>query len=430
MAGFSDRLKHAFDVFRDRDPDVYVHKDLGSSYYRNPDKPFFTMGSERTIITSIYTRIGIDVASVNMQHVRLDENDRFLEEIDSGLDRCLAIEANIDQSGRQFIQDVVLSMLDEGYVAIVPVDTDINIDNSNSFDILSMRTGKIVEWYPKHVKLRVYNENIGQKQDIVMPKDKVAIVENPLYSVMNAPNSTLRRLIHKLALLDAVDEMTASGKLDMIIQLPYVIKTEARQREAEKRRRNIEDQLSGNNKYGIAYIDGTEKVTQLNRTLDNNLMSQIEYLHKMLYAQLGITEEVMNGTANEATMLNYWNRVVEPILAALSDAMKRTFLTKTARSQRQTIMYFRDPFKLAPISQIAEIADKFTRNEILSSNEVRGIIGFKPSPEPNADALRNKNIAPSEEQLAAEGGLSLTNPSADPTSPSLPGGNLANPDQY
>lgn len=430
MAGFSDRLKHAFDVFRDRDPDVYVHKDLGSSYYRNPDKPFFTMGSERTIITSIYTRIGIDVASVNMQHVRLDENDRFLEEIDSGLDRCLAVEANIDQSGRQFIQDVVLSMLDEGYVAIVPVDTDINIDNSNSFDILSMRTGKIVEWYPKHVKLRVYNENIGQKQDIVMPKDKVAIVENPLYSVMNAPNSTLRRLIHKLALLDAVDEMTASGKLDMIIQLPYVIKTEARQREAEKRRRNIEDQLSGNNKYGIAYIDGTEKVTQLNRTLDNNLMSQIEYLHKMLYAQLGITEEVMNGTANEATMLNYWNRVVEPILAALSDAMKRTFLTKTARSQRQTIMYFRDPFKLAPISQIAEIADKFTRNEILSSNEVRGIIGFKPSPEPNADALRNKNIAPSEEQLAAEGGLSLTDPSADPTSPSLPGGNLADPDQY
>lgn len=392
MGNFTDRLKHAWNAFHGKQPLGFPYQNLGSSYGVRPDRPYLRLGGERTIIASIYNRIAVDVAAINIQHVRLDQNDRFLEEIHSGLDECLTVQANIDQSGRQFIEDVVISMLDEGCVALVPVDTDINPLNTNAYDILSMRVGKIEQWFPEHVQVLVYNEKTGQKQEVVLPKSKVAIVENPLYTVMNSPNSTLRRLIHKLSLLDTVDEASSSGKLDMIIQLPYVIKTDARRAEAEKRRQQIEEQLSLS-KYGVAYADGTEKIVQLNRPLTNNLLDQIKYLQEQLYNQLGITEDVLKGTGDEKVMLNYYNRTIEPILGAIADAMKRSFLTKTARTQGQSIMYFRDPFRLVPVADIAEIADKFTRNEILSSNEVRGIIGFKPVQDSAADQLRNKNIA-------------------------------------
>lgn len=392
MGSFTDRLKHAWNAFQGKEPLGFPYQNLGSSYGVRPDRPYLRLGGERTIIAAIYNRIAVDVAAINIQHVRLDQNDRFLEEIHSGLDDCLTVQANIDQSGRQFIEDVVISMLDEGVVALVPVDTDINPLTTNGYDILSMRVGKIQQWFPEHVQVLVYNEKTGQKQEVILPKSKVAIVENPLYTVMNSPNSTLRRLVHKLSLLDTVDEASSSGKLDMIIQLPYVIKTDARRAEAEKRRRQVEEQLSSS-KYGVAYTDGTEKIVQLNRSLTNNLLDQIKYLQEQLYNQLGLTEDVLKGTGDEKVMLNYYNRTIEPILGAIADAMKRSFLTKTARTQGQSIMYFRDPFRLVPVADIAEIADKFTRNEILSSNEVRGIIGFKPVQDAAADQLRNKNIA-------------------------------------
>lgn len=384
------RLKHAWNAFFSRDPTAN-YQNMGIGYSYRPDRPKFIRGSERTIMNSVFNRIALDVAAVNIQHVRLDENGRFLSVIDSGLNRCLNLEANIDQTGRAFIQDVVMSMLDEGSVAIVPVDTTIDPTKTGSYDIDTMRTGKIIEWYPRHVKVRVYNDRTGQKEDLVLPKKTVAIIENPLFAVVNEPNSTGQRLIRKLALLDAVDEQASSGKLDLIIQLPYIIKTEARRQQAEQRRQDIEKQLSGS-RYGIAYTDGTEHITQLNRPLENNLLKQIEYLTDMLYSQLGITKEVMNGTADEKVMLNYNNRTVEPFVSAIVDAMKRTFLTKTARSQRQTIMFFSDPFKLVPIADLAELADKFTRNEIMTSNEFRQIIGMKPADDPKADQLRNSNL--------------------------------------
>lgn len=388
---FTSRLKHAWNAFFNKDPSDY-YKNVGISYTYRPDRPRLTRGNERSIVTSAYNRIALDASSVNIQHVRLDKNNRFLSVIDSGLNNCLTIEANIDQTGRAFIQDIVMSMLDEGCVAIVPVDTTFNPEITGSYDILSMRTGKILEWYPSHVKVRVYNEKTGRKEDIMLPKSTVCIVENPLYAVINEPNSTMQRLIRKLNLLDVVDEQSSSGKLDLIIQLPYIIKTEARRQQAEKRRQDIVDQLAGS-KYGIAYTDGTERITQLNRPVENNLMKQIEYLTSMLYSQLGITQSILDGTADDKTMLNYYNRTIEPILSAIVDEMKRKFLTKTARSQLQSISFFRDPFKLVPVNEISEIADKFTRNEIMSSNEIRQIIGMKPSDDPKADELRNKNLS-------------------------------------
>ena len=389
--GFIDRLQHAWNAFSNRDPTA-EYRNVGASYSTRPDRVRFTMGNERSIVTSVYNRIAMDVAAVAIKHVRLDENDRYVETIDSGLNTCLSIEANIDQTGRAFIQDAVMSLLDEGCVALVPVDTSIDPKVSGSYDIHSLRTAKIIEWYPDRVKLKVYNDKRGEKEEIILPKKMVGIVENPLYSVVNEPNSTMKRLIRKLVLLDAVDEQTSSGKLDLIIQLPYVIKTDARRKQAEDRRKDIEMQLTGS-KYGIAYTDGTERITQLNRPVDNNLMKQIEYLTSMLYSQLGITKEVMDGTADEKTMLNYHTRTIEPIISALVEEMKRKFLTKTARSQRQSIIFFRDPFKLVPVNDIAEIADKFTRNEILTSNEIRQIIGMKPSDDPKADKLINSNIS-------------------------------------
>lgn len=386
---FSSRLRHAWDVFRNREP-TYDYQDTGPSTSYRPDRTRLTGGNERSIVTSIFNRIALDVSSINVKHCRIDENGRFKEQINSGLDNCLNLEANIDQTGRAFMQDVVMSMLDEGCVAIVPTDTTLDPITTTSYDIQTMRTGKILEWYPNHVRVRVYNEKTGKQEDIKLPKSMVAIVENPLYAVINEPNSTMQRLMKKLVLLDAVDENTRSGKLDMIIQLPYVIKSDARKSQAEKRRKDIEEQLKG--PYGIAYIDGTEKVIQLNRPIENNLMTQIEYLTKLLYSQLGITEEILNGTANEQTMLNYNSRTIEPIVSAIVDEMKRKFLTKTARSQNQTIQFFRDPFRLVPVNDIAEIADKFTRNEILTSNEIRQIIGMKPSNDPKADKLVNSNL--------------------------------------
>lgn len=386
---FSSRLRHAWDVFRNREP-TYDYQDTGPSTSYRPDRTRLTGGNERSIVTSIFNRIALDVSSINVKHCRIDENGRFKEQINSGLDNCLNLEANIDQTGRAFMQDVVMSMLDEGCVAIVPTDTTLDPNTTTSYDIQTMRTGKILEWYPNHVRVRVYNEKTGKQEDIKLPKSMVAIVENPLYAVINEPNSTMQRLMKKLVLLDAVDENTRSGKLDMIIQLPYVIKSDARKSQAEKRRKDIEEQLKG--PYGIAYIDGTEKVVQLNRPIENNLMTQIEYLTKLLYSQLGITEEILNGTANEQTMLNYNSRTIEPIVSAIVDEMKRKFLTKTARSQNQTIQFFRDPFRLVPVNDIAEIADKFTRNEILTSNEIRQIIGMKPSNDPKADKLINSNL--------------------------------------
>lgn len=386
---FSSRLRHAWDVFRNREP-TYDYRDTGPASSSRPDRIRLSGGNERSIVTSIFNRIALDVSSINIKHCRIDENGRFKESINSSLDNCLNLEANIDQTGRAFMQDVVMSMLDEGCVAIVPTDTTLDPIKTTSYDIQTMRTGKILEWYPNHVRVRVYNEKTGKQEDIKLPKGMVAIVENPLYAVINEPNSTMQRLMKKLVLLDAVDENTRSGKLDMIIQLPYVIKSDARKSQAEKRRKDIEEQLKG--PYGIAYVDGTEKVIQLNRPIENNLMAQIEYLTKLLYSQLGITEEILNGTANEQTMLNYNSRTIEPIVSAIVDEMKRKFLTKTARSQNQTIQFFRDPFRLVPVNDIAEIADKFTRNEILTSNEIRQIIGMKPSNDPKADKLINSNL--------------------------------------
>ena len=387
---FTDRLQHAWNAFLNRDP-TYEFRDHGMISTYKPDRVRFTRGNERSIVTSVYNRIALDVSSIDINHAKLDENGRFKEVIQSGLNECLTLNANIDQTGKAFIQDVVMSMMDEGCVAIVPVDTTINPEVSGSFDIQSLRTGNIIEWRPEFVKVRLYNDRTGQKEDVLLPKKSVAIIENPLYAVINEPNSTMQRLIRKLNLLDVIDEQSGSGKLDLIIQLPYVIKSEARRQQAENRRKDIEMQLAGS-KYGIAYTDGTEKITQLNRPAENNLMKQIEYLTSMLYSQLGITQSVLDGTADERTMLNYYNRTIEPIISAIIDEMKRKFLTKTARTQNQSIVYFRNPFKLVPINELAEISDKFTRNEIATSNEIRQIIGWKPSDDPGADELRNKNL--------------------------------------
>ena len=400
---FLSRLKHAWNAFFNNKDPTPKYQDIGASYYYRPDRQRFTGGNERTIVTSVYNRIALDAAAVEIKHVRLDENGRYIETIDSGINRCLNEEANIDQTGRAFIQDVVMSMLDEGCVAIVPVDTTFNPNITNSYDVQSMRVGKILQWYPNHIQVRVYNEKTGNKEDIIVPKNIVGIIENPLYAVINEPNSTMQRLIRKLSLLDAVDEQSGSGKLDLIIQLPYTIKTEARRQQAEARRKEIEVQLT-NSKYGIAYTDGTERITQLNRPIENNLMKQIEYLTSMLYSQLGITQSILDGTADEKTMLNYYSRSIEPIISAIVDELKRKFLTRTARSQLQSFLFFRDPFKLVPITEIATIADTFTRNEILSSNEVRQLIGIKPSSDPKADQLRNSNLNQTEDDYYVDPG--------------------------
>lgn len=394
------KFKRAWNIFMNRDPTSYQATSyFGSSYGYRPDRIRMTRGHERSIVTAICNRIALDVSSISLVHARVDENGHFLEYIDDTLHQCLTVEANLDQTGRALRQDIVMSMLDEGCVAVVPVEADFDPDENSSYKIYSLRTGKILEWMPQHVRVRLYDERTGRFEEVVVAKKYTAIIENPLFAVMNEPNSTMQRLIRKLNILDAIDEQSGSGKLDLIIQLPYVIKSQARKEQAEQRRRDIEQQLSGS-KYGIAYTDGTEHITQLNRGVENNLMSQIEYLTKMLYSQLGITESVMDGTANEETMLNYHNRTVEPILAAIADEMTRTFLTKTARTQRQAISFFRDPFKLAPVSQIAEIADKFTRNEIMTKNEFRSIIGMRPSDDPRADELRNSNINQSDADQA------------------------------
>ena len=392
------RFKNAWNAFFSRDPTPIFDNSGTSSSYR-PDRYRPTRGNERSIITAINNRIAIDVAAIPIRHVRLDEDGGYLNTIDSGLNNCLNLEANLDQTGRAFIQDAVLSMLDEGCVALVPTVTDVNPDYTDSYDIYEIRTGKITEWYPKKVKVEVYNDNSGRKQQIIRPKRKVAIIENPMYSVMNEPNSTMQRLIRKLKLLDAVDEQSSSGKLDLIIQLPYVVKTETRRQQAENRRKEIEEQLTGS-KYGIAYTDGTERITQLNRAVENNLLKQVEYLTSMLFSQLGITQTILDGTADEKTILNYRNRIIEPILSAIVDAMKVRFITKTARTQGQSISFFMEPFKLVPVSEIAEIADKFTRNEIMTSNEIRQIVGMKPSRAPQADELRNKNLNRSNEETS------------------------------
>ena len=390
------RLKHAWNAFvNNKDPTIR-YQDYGSGYSIRPDRPRLTRGNERSIVTSVYNRIALDAAAISIQHCKLDEDGRFLDSIDSKLNRCLNLEANIDQTGRAFMQDVVMSMIDEGCVAMVPVETTADPKLTESYDILQMRTGKILEWYPRHVRVRIYNDRTGQKEEITLPKSMVGIVENPLFAVMNEPSSTMQRLIRKLSLLDVTDEQTASGKLDLIIQLPYIIKSEARRQQAEQRRKDIEMQLAGS-KYGIAYTDGTEKITQLNRSLENNLMKQIEYLTNMLYSQLGITQTILDGTADEKTMLNYYSRTIEPIVSAIVDEMKRKFLSKTARSQSQSIVFFRDPFQLVPVADLAELGDKMTRNEILTSNEIRQIMGFKPSDDPKADQLINSNISQPDE---------------------------------
>lgn len=393
----STRLAHAWNAFTSRDPAQYII--TGPGYSSRPDRPRLSRGNEKSIATSIFNRIALDVSSVNIKHCRLDKNGRYVEDIDSGLNNCLNLEANKDQTGRAFIQDVVLSMLDEGCVALVPVETTIDPKSSNSYQIDSMRTGKITEWYPDMVRVRLYNDRTGEKEEILLPKNQVAIIENPLYAVVNEYNSTMQRLIRKLSLLDVTDEQTASGKLDLIIQLPYVIKTEARRAQVERRRKDIIDQLTGS-QYGIAYTDGTEKIIQLNRSLENNLLKQVEYLTNMVYSQLGITQSVLDGTADEKTMLNYMNRTVEPIISAIVDELKRKFLTKTARSQLQSIVYFRDPFRLVPVNDIAEIADKFTRNEIMTSNEIRQIVGMQPSKDPKADELVNSNISQAKQDMS------------------------------
>ena len=393
-----DRLQHAWNAFVYNDNTYTNPQNLGGFSTFKPDRVHFSRGVEKSIVTSVYNRLALDVASLAIKHVRLDENGRYMEEVNSGLQNCLNVEANIDQTGRAFLQDVVMSMLDEGCVAIVPVDTTVNPAVSGSYEINTMRTGKILEWYPAHVRVRVYNDRKGIHEELTLPKSTVAIIENPLYAVINEPNSTMQRLIRKLNLLDVVDEQTSSGKLDLIIQLPYVIKSEARRKQAEERRKDIEMQLSGS-KYGIAYTDGTERITQLNRPAENNLMKQVEYLTSMLYSQLGLTQSILEGSADEKTMLNYYNRTIEPIIAAIVDEIKRKFLTKTARAQKQSIMFFRDPFKLVPVENMAEIADKFTRNEIMTSNEIRQIVGMMPSKDPGADELRNKNLNQSSEEI-------------------------------
>lgn len=398
-----DRFQNAWNAFRNKDPSNGSYFSYGESSSIRPDRPRLIRGSERSIINSIINRISIDASSIDIKHVRLDENQRYTEDVNSGLNNCLTLEANLDQTSRAFFQDVVTSMLDEGCVAVIPVDTSIDPRNTDSYDILSLRTGKILEWYPKHVRVQVYNERTGRKEEIVVEKRTTAIIENPMYSVMNEYNSTMQRLIRKLALLDITDESTASGKMDLIIQLPYTIKTETRKAQAEARKKDIEMQLA-TSKYGIAYIDSTEKITQLNRSVENNLMKHVEYLTSMLYSQLGLTAEVMNGTADEQTMLNYNNRTIEPILSAIVDEFKRKFLTKTARTQSQSIEFFRDPFRLVPVNNIAEIADKFTRNEIMTSNEIRQIVGMKPSKDPKADELRNKNLSQSNADIATKNG--------------------------
>lgn len=393
----STRLAHAWNAFTSRDPTQYII--TGPGYSSRPDRPRLSRGNEKSIATSIFNRIALDVSSVNIKHCRLDKTGRYVEDIDSGLNNCLNLEANKDQTGRAFIQDVVLSMLDEGCVALVPVETTIDPKSSNSYQIDSMRTGKITEWYPDMVRVRLYNDRTGEKEEILLPKNQVAIIENPLYAVVNEYNSTMQRLIRKLSLLDVTDEQTASGKLDLIIQLPYVIKTEARRAQVERRRKDIIDQLTGS-QYGIAYTDGTEKIIQLNRSLENNLLKQVEYLTNMVYSQLGITQSVLDGTADEKTMLNYMNRTVEPIISAIVDELKRKFLTKTARSQLQSIVYFIDPFRLVPANDIAEIADKFKRNEIMTSNEIRQIVGMQPSKDPKADKLVNSNISQAKQDMS------------------------------
>ena len=404
MPTLRKRIKNAWNVFTSRDPtEQPVFHDYGISYGYRPDRIRLTRGNERSIVNAVYNRIAIDVASIDVKHVKTDENDVFIEEIDSFLNDVLQTEANIDQTGRNLMIDAVISLLDEGVIAIVPVDIDED-EETDSFDVLSLRVAKIIQWYPEHVKVRIYNEKTGYKQDIVINKRSVCVVENPFYSVMNEPNSTFQRLIRKLNLLDAIDEQTGSGKLDIIIQLPYVIKTEARKKQAEDRRKDIEAQLAGS-KYGIAYTDGTERITQLNRPAENNLLTQIEYLTSMLYSQLGITEEVLNGTADEKTMLNYYNRTIEPIMSAIVDEMKRKLLTWNARKEGQSIKFFRNPFKLVPVTEMAEIADKFGRNEILTPNEIRGIVGFKPSDDPQANELRNRNISQSNEEIEMEKGI-------------------------
>ena len=393
--GLTNRLQHAWNAFMNKDPTYYyTPHSYGGSYGYRPDRPRLRRGNDRSIITSVFNRIALDVAAVDLKHCRLDDDGRYVGEINSDLNNCLTLESNIDQTARSFIQDCVLSMFDEGCVALVPVDTTKNPALTDSYDILTMRTGAVLEWKPNHVKVRVYNDRKGEKEDITVPKSTVAIIENPLYAIINEPNSTAKSLMRKLSLLDVTDEQTASGKLDLIIQLPYIVKTEARRAQANIRRKEVEEQLTGS-KYGIAYTDGTEKITQLNRPVENNLMSQVEYLTTQLFAQLGITQSILDGTADEKTMLNYYNRSIEPIVSAIVDEMKRKFLSKTARSQGQSIMAFRDPFRLVPVNDIAEIADKFTRNEILTSNEIRQIIGMKPSGDPKADELVNSNISQS-----------------------------------
>lgn len=397
-----ERIKHAWNVLRNKDPTAEF-RNIGTSYAFRPDRPRFSRGNERSIVTSVYNRIALDVSAMDIRHVKTDDNGRYLKDINSGLNNCLTLEANRDQTGRAFVQDIVMSLLDEGCVALVPIDTTDDPNFTSSYDILTMRTGKILDWYPAHVKVRVYNDRTGEKEDVVVPKRIVGIVENPLYAVVNEPNSTLQRLLRKLVLMDAVDEQTGSGKLDLIIQLPYAIKTTARKEQANERRKDIEEQLAGS-KYGIAYTDATEHITQLNRPLENNLMKQIEYLTSMLYSQLGITQSILDGTADEKTILNYYTRTIQPILSAITDEIKRKFLTKTARSQGQSIMSFRDPFKLVPVNDIAEIADKFTRNEIMTSNEIRQVVGMKPSDDPKADQLVNSNISQPVGENSEEGG--------------------------
>ena len=394
---FGERIKHAWNAFRNREP-IVNRGEYNYGTYSRPDRIRLTRGNERSIVTSVLNRIAMDVAALKIKHCKTDDQGRFQEEVYSGLDNCLTLEANIDQTSKALIQDIVLTMFDEGCVALVPVDTNENLLHTNSYDIITLRAGKITQWYPSTVKVLLYNDRTGRKEEITLPKSKIGIIENPLYAVMNEHSSTLQRLTRKLNLLDSIDEQSGSGKLDLIIQLPYVIKSEARRNQANERRSEIERQLAGS-KYGIAYTDGTEKITQLNRPIENNLMKQIEYLTSMLYSQLGITQEIMNGTANEETMLNYYSRTIEPIISAIALEMKRKFLTKTARTQGQTIMYFRDPFSLVPSEKLAELADKFTRNEILTSNEFRGIIGYKPSSDPKADQLINSNLNHSPEEL-------------------------------
>lgn len=421
---FMSRLRSGWNAFRNRDPTAsYMH--IGPSYSYRQDRKRFSRGNERSIVTSVYNRIAMDAAAITMQHVQLDEEGRFKSTISSGLNTCMNLEANLDQTGRAYMQDLVQSMLDEGVVADVPVETDKDPNLTDSYNIKSMRSGQILDWYPKHVKVRVYNEDTGQKEDVILAKKTVGIIENPLYAVMNEPSSTMQRLIRKLNLLDAIDEQSGSGKLDLIIQLPYSVKSELRQKQAEQRRNDIIEQLKG--PFGIAYTDGTEKIVQLNRPIENNLMKQIEYLTNLLYSQLGITQTIMDGTADDKTMLNYYNRTIEPIVAAIADERRRKFLTKTARTQGQSIMFFRDPFKLVPVNDLAEIADKLTRNEIATSNEMRQVIGWKPSDDPKADQLINSNISQSKEEIAAMRGQTIPevgSGEAESTKPS--GSSMAN----